>query len=99
MDGYEKEGKISRFGAYEFVRFIRLVQNMEFEKLTPIEIMNLAWLKRRAKIAEGADQTAEELHREKKDDMGIFISMVDICYNYYKKMVFPETKRYLHEGT
>lgn len=97
LDNFREERKINCFGSSEFIRLLKSVENIEFEKLTPIEAMNLNWLRRRTMAFEETNQTTEEFWRERKSEIDVFKSMVVICHNYYRKVVFPETRRYLSE--
>jgi hypothetical protein len=97
LDELAHSRKIESFGRHEFINLMRSLKNMKWDKLTPIEAMNVVWLKRRVRTFETPGLSTGEFYRGRKNETKIFETMVNICYNYYEKTVFPETKKYIYE--
>lgn len=94
LDKLRSEGKIKYFGKNEFVKLVKSVKNMELERLTPIEAMNIIWLKRRARTFENPNPNLcfRQFYKARKNETKIFEMTVFLCYNYFEHTVCAETK-------
>ncbi len=97
LDELALRGKIERFGKVEFINLIKALRNMKLENPTPVEGMNIVWLKRRTRTFKNPDLSTRDFIAERRNETKIFETMVNLCFDYYERTVFPETKRYLYE--
>jgi hypothetical protein len=82
LDYLAEQNKIGCFGGHEFRKLVESLRTMNLENLTPTEAINTAWF----------------FHRNGRREEEIFQTVVSSCCDYFEKIVFPETKKYIYRG-
>ncbi|MGD2247530.1 MAG: hypothetical protein PVF58_03930 [Candidatus Methanofastidiosia archaeon] len=92
-----KTHEIKPYGKNKYMDTIKMLKSMELEHMTPIDAMNMVWLKRRAKTFDASHISTEEFFQDRKNETKIFETMTRQCYKYYDEIVVLETKDYTME--
>jgi len=84
------QNKLEPFSEKDIKYLINMSENIsDFSKLTPVCLLNLAWLKRINKFKE--DYTVlEEYYDKKRNESKTFELIVNQMYNYYTSEIFKE---------
>ena len=86
------QSKVKPFSKKDMEYLIKISENMSnFPKLTPVCLLNLAWLKRINKFRDDSIEL-DEYYDLKRNESKTFELILNQMYNYYTTEIFREDK-------